>query len=43
MPPRWYDVALTTVYYTHFFAALVVARLLWMRNRPSGSPTCAAT
>jgi len=34
LPPHWYDVLLTTVYYTHFFVALVVAAILWMRNRP---------
>ncbi len=34
MPPRWYDVVLTTVYYSHFFAALGVAAYLWKRNRP---------
>ncbi|WP_168929496.1 phosphatase PAP2 family protein [Nocardioides sp. GY 10113] len=33
-PPAWYDVALTTVYNTHFFAALVVAGYLWKRDRP---------
>jgi hypothetical protein len=32
--PAWYDVALTTVYYSHFFTALTVAAYLWMRNRP---------
>ena len=34
MPPRWYDVVLTTVYYSHFFAALAVGAFLWKRNRP---------
>ncbi|MEZ0577966.1 phosphatase PAP2 family protein [Nocardioides sp. MH1] len=34
MAPRWYDVVLTTVYYSHFFAALAVAAFLWKRNRP---------
>lgn len=34
MPPQWYDVVLTTVYYSHFFAALGVAAYLWKRNRP---------
>jgi hypothetical protein len=34
MPPQWYDVALTTVYYSHFFAALLVAAALWLRDRP---------
>jgi hypothetical protein len=33
MPPNWYDVVLTTVYYTHFFAAIGVAAYLWRRNR----------
>ncbi|HWJ83050.1 MAG TPA: phosphatase PAP2 family protein [Nocardioides sp.] len=33
-PPAWYDVALTTVYYSHFFAAIGVAAYLWTRNRP---------
>jgi PAP2 superfamily len=33
MPPRWYDVVLTTVYYSHFFVALVTAWVLWLRNR----------
>ncbi|MCR1781619.1 phosphatase PAP2 family protein [Nocardioides carbamazepini] len=33
-PPAWYDVLLTTVYYSHFFVALSIAAILWMRNRP---------
>jgi hypothetical protein len=33
MPPRWYDGALTGVYYTHFVAAPLVALVLWLRNR----------
>jgi hypothetical protein len=33
MSPRWYDVVLTTVYYSHFFVALTTAAVLWMRNR----------
>lgn len=33
LPPRWYDVVLTTVYYSHFFAALAIGALLWKRNR----------
>jgi hypothetical protein len=33
MPPNWYDVVLTTVYYSHFFAAIGVAAYLWRRNR----------
>jgi hypothetical protein len=31
--PQWYDAALTTVYYSHFFAALATAWVLWLRNR----------
>ncbi|MBM9458904.1 inositol phosphorylceramide synthase [Nocardioides sp. zg-536] len=34
LPPRWYDVVLTTVYYSHFFAALAIGAVLWKRNRP---------
>ncbi len=33
MPPAWYDVVLTTVYYSHFFAALAIGAVLWKRNR----------
>jgi hypothetical protein len=33
LPPAWYDVLLTTVYYSHFFAALGVGAYLWKRNR----------
>jgi membrane-associated phospholipid phosphatase len=33
MPPRWYDVGLTTVYYSHFFVTPVVAAWLWLRDR----------
>jgi len=33
MPPRWYDVLLTTVYYSHFFVTLAVAGWLWLRDR----------
>jgi hypothetical protein len=33
-PPRWYDVGLTTVYYSHFFVAITTAAVLWTRNRP---------
>lgn len=32
--PRWYDVVLTTVYYSHFVAALGVGVALWRRSRP---------
>jgi hypothetical protein len=35
LPPRWYDVVLTTVYYSHFFATLSVAVWLWLRDRVS--------
>ncbi|MFW6870412.1 phosphatase PAP2 family protein [Nocardioides sp. CPCC 206347] len=35
LQPRWYDVVLTTVYYSHFFAALAVGAVLWKRNRPA--------
>lgn len=31
--PNWYDVLLTTVYYSHFFVGLTIAAVLWMRNR----------
>ncbi len=34
-PPRWYDVILTTVYFTHFVAGLSIAVVLWLRNRPA--------
>ena len=30
---HWYDVVLTTVYYSHFVAALTVAAVLWVRDR----------
>ena len=33
LPPRWYDVILTTVYYSHFFASLIIAGWLWKRHR----------
>ncbi|GAA4805606.1 phosphatase PAP2 family protein [Nocardioides caeni] len=33
MAPAWYDVVLTTVYYSHFFAALAIGAFLWKRNR----------
>jgi hypothetical protein len=33
-PPRWYDVALTTVYYSHFVVTLSVGGVLWVRSRP---------
>ena len=31
--PRWYDVLLTTVYASHFFTALTIAAVLWLRDR----------
>ncbi len=31
--PQWYDVALTTVYYSFFFLPFVVAAVLWVRDR----------
>lgn len=33
LAPRWYDVVLTTVYYSHFFAALGIGAVLWKLNR----------
>ena len=33
LPPRWYDVVLTTVYASHFVVALTLAGVLWMRDR----------
>ena len=33
LPPRWYDVVLTTVYASHFLVALTVAGVLWIRDR----------
>ncbi len=35
MSPQWYDVALTTVYYSFFFVPVLVASVLWLRNRPA--------
>src|SRR3954468_3554636 len=34
LPTHWYDVVLTTVYYSHFLVALVTAAMLWTRSRP---------
>lgn len=34
-PPAWYDVVLTTVYYSFFFVPIVTASVLWVRNRAS--------
>lgn len=31
--PRWYDVALTTVYASHFLTGLTIAAVLWVRKR----------
>lgn len=33
LPPRWWDVLFTTVYASHFLVALVLAGVLWRRNR----------
>jgi membrane-associated phospholipid phosphatase len=33
VPPRWYDVVLTTVYMSHFLAGLAIAAVLWLRDR----------
>ena len=33
LPPRWWDVLLTTVYASHFLVALVLAGVLWRRDR----------
>ena len=35
MAPEWFDVVLTTVYYTHFFVAPITAGVLWLRDRPA--------
>ncbi|WP_101525529.1 phosphatase PAP2 family protein [Nocardioides houyundeii] len=35
MPRAWYEVVLTTVYYSHFFVAPVAAAVLWKRHRPA--------
>jgi membrane-associated phospholipid phosphatase len=35
MPRSWYEVVLTTVYYSHFFVAPVAAAILWVRFRPA--------
>ena len=32
-PPHWYDLVLTTVYYSHFVVALTIASVLWLRDR----------
>ena len=36
--PRWYDVGLTAVYYSHFIVAPAIAVVLWIRNRASWVP-----
>jgi hypothetical protein len=33
MSPNWYDVVLTTVYFSHFVVALTTAAVLWLRDR----------
>lgn len=33
LPPRWWDVLLTSVYASHSLVALVLAGVLWRRNR----------
>ncbi len=33
LPPRWYDVLLTTVYASHFLVSLTLAGVLYVRNR----------
>ncbi|WP_056153246.1 MULTISPECIES: phosphatase PAP2 family protein [unclassified Nocardioides] len=33
LPPHWHDAVLTTVYASHFLVALVLAGVLWVRNR----------
>jgi hypothetical protein len=46
-PPRWYDVLLSTIYYTHFVAGLTIAVVLWLRDRalwlPWMTPTWRST
>jgi hypothetical protein len=32
-PRHWYDIVLTTVYYSHFVVALTIAAVLWLRDR----------
>lgn len=36
--PRWYDVVLSTIYYSHFIAGLTIAVILWLRDRSSWVP-----
>jgi hypothetical protein len=33
MSPAWYDVVLTTVYYSFFFVPILMAAVLWVRDR----------
>ena len=33
LPPHWWDTVLTTVYASHFLVALVLAGVLWVRDR----------
>lgn len=33
LPPEWYDIVLTTVYYSFFFVPILVAAVLWVRDR----------
>jgi hypothetical protein len=33
LPPAWHDVVLTTVYYSFFFVPILVAAVLWVRDR----------
>ena len=30
---RWYDVLASLIYFSHFVVALIVAAVLWLRNR----------
>lgn len=36
--PRWYDAVFTTIYFTHFVAALTLAVVLWLRSREAWVP-----
>lgn len=38
VPPRWYDILLTAVYFSHFVTALTVAAILWVRDRAAWLP-----
>ncbi|CAN5198982.1 phosphatase PAP2 family protein [soil metagenome] len=37
-PPRWYDVVLTTVYFSHFVTGIGLAVILWVRSRAAWVP-----